>query len=511
MMENPYHWLKVNPDLFYGTDRLKMIDETISGLHKGESFAIVGGRRLGKTTLLRRLEKEIVKGSPRLLPVYIDAQAMPGASSSAEALRWVRERVEGSIGLDLSGEDYQFGEWITGAVTRKDCLKLVLLVDEFDAFREYKWCSTFFNNWRALINNTPGVSERLGVVLTGARMLQTLRESPGSPLSNVLTWKYLSLLNEEDTKRLVHEPTGGRFGSDVGESVWRDTGGHPFIIQYLMHHLCESEKEGVEEALEVAGRKFINEHDIVFRQWWFDHLEEHERKVYRVLRRKKNMSVEEVAQELGYPKGTIRQNLKTLSYIGLVRGVKGAYTIAGEIFDKWIEDNDVVEEDGKITPAKITPATHSLHELFDDVEKTIRDFVTAQLREIDELRNLPKMFPDQVGEANKLYREDRGVDQECPLEEVLLWSDFSFPFEIILRFWKHFYNEAFSPQTRSRILGRDQNKAKQRFEERKDVLTRIRNAIRHSRPITDDDRDKARVFCRDILALIHTKDDSDAG
>ncbi len=503
-MTNPFNWLKPNPNLFYGSNRLKMIDEIIDGLVRGESFAIVGGRRLGKTTFLQRLQKEIATQSHiGLLPIYLDAQNMPGASSVTEAMEWIKRSVGSTINFDLSRRDERLGKWVIRAVEETKCLKLVLLIDEFDSFREYEWRHIFFNNLRALIHNTPGTSEKLCIVITGGRAMQTLRDSPGSPLANVLTWKYLSLLNEEDTKRLVHEPTAERFQPDVGEIVWKDTGGHPFIVQYLMYHLCIWVEEGldVEEALERAERKFTEEHDVVFKQWWFDHLEEDERNVYRVLQGRRSMNAGDIAQKLRYKIGTVQDHLRTLSYIGLVQKKKAlvdCYSIAGEMFDKWVKENDVKDY------VRTVPASHSLHELFDELEKEIRSFVVGRLSEIGELENLPKIFPDEVCKAKKRYAEEKGSDSECPTAEILTYSDFAFPFQIILRFWKRFY-EIFPEQVRNQVLGRDPDKAKQRFEERKDVLVKIRNAIRHARPITDDERDKARVFCRDILSLIQIK------
>jgi predicted transcriptional regulator len=498
-MKNPYDWLRPTPDLFYGRNRLEMIEEVIAGLKRGESFAIVGGRRLGKTTLLQRLYKEIAMQQDyiRLFPIYLDAQNMPGASSAAEAMEWIKRSVGAAINLDLTRKDERLGEWVIRVVENANCLRLILLIDEFESFREYEWCHIFFNNLRALLHNSPGISEKLSIVVTGGRAMQNMRDSPGSPLANVLTWKYLSLLNEEDIKQLVNVPTAGRFHSNVGEAVWRNTGGHPFIAQYLMYHLCIWNEEGMsaEEALRRAEHKFMEEHDIVFKQWWFDHLEEDERDVYRVLQKRKSMNVTEIAQELGCKIGIAREHLRNLSYIGLVQRSGDVYTIAGEMFDKWVRDNDVKNY------AKTVPASHSLHELFDELETKIRSFVINGLREIDQLKNLPKIFPTEIAAARDRYKDQMGSDLECPVEEILTYSDFAFPFQIILRFWKNFY-DTFPKELRDRILGRDPNKAKLRFEERKDVLTEIRNAIRHARPITDEERDKARIFCRDILSLI---------
>ncbi|MEM4235054.1 MAG: hypothetical protein QXU75_07895, partial [Candidatus Methanomethylicaceae archaeon] len=57
MVRNPYRWDKVNIDLFYGRNRLR--HELVEGLRNGQSFGITGGRRMGKTTLLRRVEADL--------------------------------------------------------------------------------------------------------------------------------------------------------------------------------------------------------------------------------------------------------------------------------------------------------------------------------------------------------------------------------------------------------------------------------------------------------------------
>ena len=496
MKTNPYDWMRPSPDLFYGTERFELIAEIISGLKRGESFAVIGGRRIGKTTFLRRLEKEITKANHILFPVYIDAQAMPSASSPSEAFNWIRSSVQQSIGADLLGDDWG---WIRKAIDVTQCLKLILLIDEFDTLREYSWCFTFFDNLRAVLHNIPRISEWIAVVITGARMMQTLRNSPGSPLANVLTWKYLYLLNKEDTRRLVQEPTGMQFGSDVSETIWVETGGHPFLVQYLMHHLFEKAEEmGEKQAIEFAKSKFLEEHSITFRQWWFDHLEESERKIYRVLREKGKLSAAEITAVLRYRLGAVKEYLRTLSYTGIVRKDEGeVFSTSGLMFDQWVEENDIIKEKETDVPGSV-----SLHELFDNLERRVRVFVINYLRDTGQLQRLSRLFAEQVSKANENYRKSTNSDRECPPEQILEYSDFSLPFDIILRFWRDFYDNRFPADERNRILGRDLAKAKQRFEERKEVLTRIRNDLRHSRAIDENDKEKARVFCRDMISLI---------
>jgi predicted transcriptional regulator len=505
-MDNPYHWLSTQSNLFYGKERTLLIEEIINRLQGGESFAILGGRRLGKTTLLRRLEQELRTRKIGLFPVYIDAQTMPEASTSQEAFEWIRKQVCSQLGTNLEGSAEDPANWIVKAAEIANCLRLVLLIDEFDMFREYPWSRIFFNNWRAIIHNIPDVSRRVAVVLAGGRRMLALQESPGSPLANVLAWKYLSVLSKSDNLQMVNEPTGGRFGEEFAERVWLETGGHPFLIQFLMHHVCGlAETTSVEEALAVAKDRFLEEHDIVFRQWWFDHLEEDERQVYRLLSMKGVATLEEIASGIGLNLNAIRNCVRTLSWVGIVRWSGERCERAGNLFDEWVRDNDISKQSLNAGLANL-----SLHELYDELERAMRSFVITQLKRFGYLNNLPKLFPDHVQKANLNYQKSKRSAQDCPLEELLEYGDFSWPFEIILSYWKDFY-QSFSAKARDRILGKDPNKAKQRFEERKDVLTEIRNAIRHARAITDDDREKARVFCRDIIALMSVAShDSDA-
>lgn len=496
-MRNPYHWLTAYTDLFYGEDRVLMVREIVSRLQRGESFAIVGGRRLGKTTLLRRLERELRIKNTGLLPIYVDAQAMPGASTPQEAFEYIRRHVSSQLRINLEGTKGNLGDWVVKAVDNVKCLKLVLLIDEFDLYREYPWSTIFFNNWRALIHNIPDVSQRLAVVLTGGRRMQTLHESPGSPLANVLAWKYLSVLDKKDALRMVNEPTQGQFGEELGETIWLETGGHPFIIQFLMHHVCMwAGQMSAQQAVELAKQKFLAEHDVVFKQWWFDHLEEDERQVYRVLRRRGAATLEELAGELRLSRIAIQERVRTLSCVGIVRRPTiSSCEPAGDLFAKWVNENDIVAQG-----LNAGFAEYSLHQLFDELEQRVRSFVITYLKKTQGLNILLKLFPEQVEKANSNYRKSTQSEQNCPPEELLVYGDFSWPFDIMLRFWKGFY-KAFPVDARGRVLGKDLAKAKQRFEERKEILTKIRNDLRHSRPVAEEDRDKARVFCRDILAL----------
>src|SRR5687767_9314532 len=90
---NPYNWNNVSTDLVFGRDRL--LGELLSGLPAAQpqSFALTGGRRMGKTTVLRAVERELREGEPlwlkdglRVVAVYIDGLSLP--RPLAQELLW---------------------------------------------------------------------------------------------------------------------------------------------------------------------------------------------------------------------------------------------------------------------------------------------------------------------------------------------------------------------------------------------------------------------------------------
>ncbi|MEM4675366.1 MAG: AAA family ATPase [Nitrososphaerota archaeon] len=495
---NPYHPIRINPHLFYGADRQEMIFEIVSGLKRGESFAVVGGRRLGKTTLLRRLKLEIEHTAPNILPIYVDVQALPYVYSALEVFDWLKYQVIAQVGITLEGSIQSYPpRWIVEILNRTGYHKIVLIVDEFDAFRSYPWSDTLFNNFRALIQNMPGISDKFGIVVAGARTMDVLHEGFGSPLANVLTWRYLSVLLKEDALRLICEPVNEQFPATISTRVWEMSGGHPYIIQFIMYHLCENYGQGhLENILEHIEEKFVGENEILLKQLWFDHLEEPERRVFRALQHEGAMTLDALITRLGIKRGVVQKYLKILSFVGVVRKEGDLYTPAGSLLDRWIKENDFETDPGMDSTTSCT-----LRDLLEETEKAIRKFVVIQLENMGEAENIPKIFSEEIARARERYAKERSADGDVPLMELFAFTDFAFPFKVVERFWKGFF-WSFHENARVKILGKDPNKAKLRFEERYETLVRVRNAIAHSRPVEELEQDKARVYSREILALV---------
>ena len=73
---NPYNCTRPG-NLFVGYEEFRR--ELLDDLSSGKSFAILGGRRCGKTSLLLQIEKDAKSQIPnrrKLLPVFIDIQGL---------------------------------------------------------------------------------------------------------------------------------------------------------------------------------------------------------------------------------------------------------------------------------------------------------------------------------------------------------------------------------------------------------------------------------------------------
>src|SRR6516162_9184778 len=82
MKENPYNSTKPH-NLFVGREEL--LREVINGFRNGNSFAVLGGRRCGKTSLLLELERRLQNSQTfeayKVIPRYLDMQSLGQISS----------------------------------------------------------------------------------------------------------------------------------------------------------------------------------------------------------------------------------------------------------------------------------------------------------------------------------------------------------------------------------------------------------------------------------------------
>jgi hypothetical protein len=201
--ENPYNCTRPGT-LFVGYDRLRK--ELLNGFCNGNSYAILGGRRCGKTSLLLQIEKDTQSGdlapfTP--LPRFLDIQGLGQAATPSSLFQALYSLVVQEIAAPpwTSGElgnEYQTFLAHLNAVSPlltqcygTDWL-VILLIDELDAAIATLPDDQFFQNLRNLLMISR-FHRHFRLVASGVTQMANLISSGSSPLNNLRN-KQLSIL-----------------------------------------------------------------------------------------------------------------------------------------------------------------------------------------------------------------------------------------------------------------------------------------------------------------------------
>jgi len=391
-MDNPYNYhLPVQSDaMFYG--RATLLQRLLGGLTQSIplSAALFGGRRSGKTSLLRKLERDMRSGPPdpgarRLVPWYYDPQAGYPISCADDFFLHVldelrqalcaddvpREMLEDTFGGTLRlGPVRAFEESFSllGESTAER-FRLVILIDEAEALLEAPWGADLRPNLRNLLSNS-NVASSLALVMSGSTAFHTKVTEKDSPLENILTRYSLTNLTREETLALTLEPSKGGLSAEAAEQVWIQTGGHPCLVQFLMHELWYDLPEVSAADVQDVGSTFSDLLNHFER--WSDALPVLAHDVYRQL----------VAQDEPVAYAALRQSFSTadggdlqraldaLAYHGMIRlegrGRRTEYSLAGQMYRDWyLSDQPTHTPPPITTPLVSTPPASLAYEVFD--------------------------------------------------------------------------------------------------------------------------------------------------
>ena len=250
------------PDFFFGREHeLREISDHLTT----KSYILIGGRLIGKTSIVNRLHcKRLPDYGFRTLAFDCSI------TSSHEAF------------LSASIRDWKPGFPTNPPTTFRELLQnppedkpLVLLLDEADKFvpidHENNW--QFFNMLRALIN-----SKRLQVVLSGERTLHDAMKDPTSPLFNFANPILLGPLDYSAIEELITWPMR-RLGIAISnqnlvvDRIYEFTAGHPNVVQRLCRRLIERLNEqgirriSLDDVLAIIENPHFQEYDFLQTYW----------------------------------------------------------------------------------------------------------------------------------------------------------------------------------------------------------------------------------------------------
>jgi AAA+ ATPase superfamily predicted ATPase len=226
---SPFVIIGPTPDnMFFGREsELRRVVERCDSI----SYAVIGGRRVGKSSLLARLHR-VRLPAVGFRTIYHDCSS---TSSHAALLATVIRDWRPEPPADVPST---FGDLLEPPPSDKP---FVLLLDEADklvpADRAAGW--QLFNTLRALAN-----SGRAQVVLSGERTLSDALRDPKSPLFNFANEIFLGPLDYPAVEELVTRPMKQLEIELIDEKaivdlIWAFTSGHPNVVQRLCRRLIE--------------------------------------------------------------------------------------------------------------------------------------------------------------------------------------------------------------------------------------------------------------------------------
>ncbi|MFO0751124.1 MAG: hypothetical protein U1F43_36445 [Myxococcota bacterium] len=495
---NPYRWDRTNPELFFGRDAL--LAELGKGLLGGASFGLTGGRRMGKTTVLRRLESDLRSGrfGPAqagliTVPIYIDLHAIAAPLSPDAIHDAILAQVAAVLPAEAPPSAGEPAHPFARALARRIAaapgpVAVIALFDEIEPLVHEPWGPALLANWRSFLHNEPALDQSLAAVFAGSRDLDLLRHELGSPLANILTWKGLRVFSRDATARLAREPSGlGAALDDAAvDRLHALTGGHPFLAQFVMHEVVEHLDRPALGIIEEAAATFLDQHADKLSAWW-KHFDERTRRLYAALVDSASGAARTATADLVGVDAADRA-WEVLLHTGVAREERpGQLVAAGEMFASWFERSGRSD--------LLPPSWQEVDRLLYRVERGLRDLLTSHFVARDGARWFPS-FAKRHGELAKKMsgaaKRDLDLDP-APLE----FADFGDLFDQVLSDWQ-------TLGARFESLTADKPKRRTLFEERKTTLVRARNAIRHSRmhDLDEVELNKAKAFALELATLL---------
>ena len=316
---------------FFG--RAALLSEILEG--ERQSIWVLGGRRLGKTSLLRELELRVQRSRETpFVALYWDLQGSGDSRGLAETLLSSVEDSEAfSRATDLSVEDLEslpIAEMIATIVRRtvRSGWRLLLLVDEAEELLVVsRTDAAVLARLRRVLSRGPDVR----TVLTATRLLARVDEAalPTSPfLHGFIPPVYLSPLSIGEGRALLAR--GGFDAADV-EVMLQRTACHPFLLQLLASRLFESRDLAATLEQLTADEMVSNYFSVDFST-----LEEGERALLSQVAREGTCTRRELALALGRTEDALETPIYGLSMLGYLTRDGEGWKLGSWLFERWL-------------------------------------------------------------------------------------------------------------------------------------------------------------------------------
>lgn len=221
--------------MFFGRER--EINEVRSKL-RTHSVALIGGRRIGKTSTLQRIQRLLETRGSDYVPYYLDCHG----ANNYQSFFWLINRRWG-VNVSQDANPVQFEEVVEALQQRHANKSIAILFDEVDSLmlfdRRPEHQETLFRTLRSLSNE-----KRCQFIFSGEKWLMRAIADPYSALFNFTQAVRLEPLPPKIVHRLVAEPFEMlniwiEQSEQVINRIYQISAGHPNIVQMICQGMVE--------------------------------------------------------------------------------------------------------------------------------------------------------------------------------------------------------------------------------------------------------------------------------
>jgi photosystem II stability/assembly factor-like uncharacterized protein len=238
-------------DFFMGRRQLfREVASALRGAHQDNVVVLIGQRRMGKTSILRRLPRHL---GDAYMPVLIDLQ---GLLSTGEAAFFceIAEIIYDELvfyGCEVTEPSRQELERDPGGYFRRHFLaevcrglgsrRLLLLFDELEVLEQRIRSGALSQQILPYFRSLMQHEEQISFIFAGTHRLDELTSDYWAVLFNLAIYFDVGYLDRPEVDRLFTEPTAGYFEFDqlALDKAFQLTGGHPHFSQLVARELVE--------------------------------------------------------------------------------------------------------------------------------------------------------------------------------------------------------------------------------------------------------------------------------
>jgi hypothetical protein len=234
---SPYILNNATPSrMFYGREREAA---TVLQTVMTNSVALLGSRRIGKTSLIRRLQEQLGKG--RFQPFFADCQTVRTWKDFAD----IAER-HWQVKLPVDFRPGHLAELVEQLAAKGEG-KVIIILDEIDQLLDWDQNHSTASVPEAFFRACRSLSQEGAAhfIFSGERRIANRLWDPHSPHWNFCRELQLTQLDRDPAIALLVNPLQAMNINitdlaDFEDEVWARTSGHPQIVQFLGDRLVRS-------------------------------------------------------------------------------------------------------------------------------------------------------------------------------------------------------------------------------------------------------------------------------